>query len=767
MSEQNKESLGYIYAILKKYKKGTIKWGSSKFFLKRMAHYITPECDFDNNSHQIWKFRILDSKYDCYMIDCILRYSSIQYSFPYEYYNGTGGNEHYKFNDNIENIFDFFETLKIEIEFKDNYEIDVDELRENIREQNFEDIGTYYDNEQKVQKHTKINDEIKNLLKNKLDSQKHENIFIELRDFQLEVMEKLKKTYDDNDIFKLIWSCGLGKTIFSIYISKVFNHKKVIIGVPSLYLQKQFLKEILKIFPNKKNILCIGGDTYSTTDKKEIKKHYDKNINEPIFIVTTYTSCFLIDNIFEFDFKIGDEAHHLVGLENENTKNYKLFHNIKAKKTLFMTATEKSIDNKTNKTVYSMDNTNVFGDYLDTKSVHWAIENKKITDFILLILSNTEDQIDIIINKLGIEIEHKELFVSAFMTLKAIDNYGNINNDTIEECSYYKKLSHVLICCNKTENADIITEYINILLKKGIFKNIDTAGFYNESLHTWKNLNFNNEVDKFKNKKYGIISSVYIFGEGFDLPKLNGVVFAENMISDIRIVQTALRPNRIDLNDKNKKAYIIIPYMKSNDISCDQAAFTRVKMVIGTLRNVNETIEHKLIIKSINDKTTYNKNSNICDNNIYNYDFEDENNDLNKIKLRLILGKALGSKNSEEQDEINYVREINKGLKINSKEMYSSDEIKQKHENYIENPEEYFRIKGVWINWSNFLGYNTSNFIKTKYEWIIFCKEKNIKSVNEYEEATKIYECLPYNPVDYYESFSNIENELGINKKRR
>ena len=44
---------------------------------------------------------------------------------------------------------------------------------------------------------------------------------------------------------------------------------------------------------------------------------------------------------------------------------------------------------------------------------------------------------------------------------------------------------------------------------------------------------------------------VYIFGEGFDLPKLNGVVFAEQMTSEIRIVQSALRPNRMDKNQPN------------------------------------------------------------------------------------------------------------------------------------------------------------------------------------------------------------------------
>ena len=511
----------------------------------------------------------------------------------------------------------------------------------------------------KKKKSINMNNIIDDITNDESDIENQNNL--EARDYQIEVIDKLKKIYDKFDKFKLIWSCGLGKTRLSIYIVNVFKHKKILIGVPSVYLQKQFLKEILLIFPNEKNILCIGGDKKSTTNITQIQNHYEKNSDDPIFIITTYCSCYLIVNNFEFDFKIGDEAHHLVGIENAETKNYKLFHNIKSKKSLFMTATEKSINNKTNKETYSMNDVEKFGDYLDIKSVKWAIENKKITDYNLLVLSNSENEIDMIIKELNIEIKHKNLFVSAFMSLKAINDYN--------------KLTHVLVCCNKTNNSDIIKEYVDVLLDKNIFTNIDKNKFYNNSLHTRKKINIyaennTNEITLFKNSKYGIISSVYIFGEGFDLPKLNGVVFAENMTSDIRIVQTALRPNRIDPNDNKKISHIMIPYMESNDVMIDNQSFNRIRMIISKLRNVDDSIEQKISIKKIiNKKSKSNDENNF--NNEYKYEFEDENKELSKIKLRLIYGKALGSKNTEEQYEYNYVQQLNKELNINSKEMYT------------------------------------------------------------------------------------------------
>ncbi len=563
------------------------------------------------------------------------------------------------------------------------------------------------------------------------------------KEHQISILNKITDFYNINKIGKLIWSCGLGKTLLSIFIIQKLKFKKILIGVPSIYLQKQFIKEILKVFPSA-NILCIGGDTiYSTTNASYINSFYNKN--ETLFFITTYSSCNKLINKY-FDFKIGDEAHHLTGIENLETNNYKLFHNIKSDKILYMTATEKVIDSK-KENIFTMDDKLTFGELIDSKSVNWAIENKKITDYNLLILSNTENEINSIISELNIKVDNKDLFLSAFMSLKAIEKYND--------------LSHILICCNSTENSDIIYNYINEILKKNIL-NIDINNFYNNSLHSNKKCNMDDEIELFENSKFGIICSVYIFGEGFDLPKLNGVVFAENMISDIRIVQTSLRPNRLEEGNKTKKAYIIIPYMESNNIIIDNDSFNRVRMIISKLRNVDETIEHKIKIQKIN-KSIGTKKEPVYNN----YYIEDDNKELSKIKLRLKYSKALHSKNTEEEDEYNYVKSINKELSIQSKEEYGSINIKEIHHNYIENAEEYFKLNGVWHNWYDFLGVDTSKFIQSKEEWIKFCKENNVKSLDNYYELCDKYECLPRNPHDFYYNFSSILNELNIIKKRR
>jgi superfamily II DNA or RNA helicase len=573
------------------------------------------------------------------------------------------------------------------------------------------------------------------------------------------ILEMIEGFYRFNDIGKLIWACGLGKALLSILIVNVFNFKSVIIGVPSKYLQKQIKKEILKLFPNKDNILFIGGDeddgVKTTTNKEIIKLFLNQDNNETRFIISTYHSCYLlVDDEIRFDFKIGDEAHHLVGSDKEEEKGFRLFHKILSTKTLFMTATEKVIESQMTKAKYSMEDETIFGQYIDIKTVHWAIENKKITDYNIVVLKNSEDDVDNIISSLGINVCNKELFISCYICLKSFETYDD--------------LSHILLYTNTTKDAELAKIYINQIIDLDL-KNlsIKKEDIYNNALHSnSKNCgDLEGEVNEFVNKKYGIISCVYIFGEGFDLPKLNGVCIAGNMQSEIRIVQYLLRPNRLEKENPNKKSYIIIPYIDTNDWEMENKSYEKVRTIVSQMRNVDESVEQKIFISIGIKKKKIEKN----EEEIYyeDYDFEENSGELSKIKLRLRRSKALGSKFTEEQDEYNYIRSINTLLNIKSKQEYEQSNRNRIHSNFIVSPEEYFKTKGVWTDWYDFMGFNTTKFIQSKQEWINFCKEKNIISLDNYYALCELYDILPKEPAIFYKDFTNIPSELSFNKTRR
>ena len=145
-----------------------------------------------------------------------------------------------------------------------------------------------------------------------------------------------------------------------------------------------------------------------------------------------------------------------------------------------------------------------------------------------------------------------------------------------------------------------------------------------------------------------------------------------------------------------------------------------------------------------------------CVNDIY----IENPDELNSLRLRLRHSKTLKSDFTEEQDEYNYIQSINTELNIKSKYEYINNYNKENHREYIDDPFKYFKIKGVWKDWYNFLGVDTTKFISTKEEWKIFCKKNKITSSNYKDKCNEFAE-LPPELDEIYVNFTNINNELG------
>ena len=245
----------------------------------------------------------------------------------YNIYKG-GGTEFYD-RCILNLLVQYLKTLNIECNVLSPTQIE--NMERVLRNQQFENIDQT------------IKNKLFNIIRCFLDKQKNKPF-----PHQLEALNIMEIFYTSNNKGKLIWACGLGKALLSIFAVKRMNYKRVVIGVPSIYLQKQFINEILKIFPNKSNILFVGGIIHSgiqsTTQTEIIKSFLNNSTNEYKFVIVTYHSCYLLlDKQIQFDFKIGDEAHHLVGLEKETNKGFRFFHKIISNKSLFMTATEKIV----------------------------------------------------------------------------------------------------------------------------------------------------------------------------------------------------------------------------------------------------------------------------------------------------------------------------------------------------------------------------------------------------------------------------------------
>ena len=583
-------------------------------------------------------------------------------------------------------------------------------------------------------------------------------------DIQLEyIINPMIKYYNNFNIGQIIIPPGTGKTLCSLFFSKIKNYEKILIGVPNTLLLKQWKKEIKKIFIDIVVVIFNGSSDieYIEYIKSDILS------NNKIVIITTYQSCNKLNDLdIYWDLKIGDECHHLTGVYNEKCiRSYKVFIELMSDKTLYMTGTRKLVEHENKeKIVYSMDNEELFGKIIVEKPIIWSIDNKLITDYKVIILKNTENEIDTLMREYLINNENekeKELFVAAIETVKCIQDNKEL-----------KDLTHVLVYTNSIKNSKKVNEYIDKILDK--YSDIKDD-IYHKSLSSEDDIdlnieNENSEINTFIKSKYGIISCVYLFGEGVDIPKLNGVVYAENMSAETRIVQSSTRPMRKDKSFSDKIAYILIPYLIGNTsfINEENQSFQKLRKIIYHIGNQDTNIEQKIKlidnyhINGLTLRNVFNRWKRLIKSEYIGNIHDINENLLEMIKLKLKKRKYLDNNLDELHIEYLETIERNKMLNISSRSEYNLSIDKA---GYVNDPENKFGF--YWTNWYDFLGYDTSDFIQTKEEWIIECKKNNIKSLEDYKKLCKNNIRFPINPSEFYQHYTNFNNELNINTRRR
>lgn len=695
------------------------KIGSCKNWINRKGGYIT--C-MPYNGPTLNYLIVCDNEKEMIEIEVLLHHYYKEFNTKNNKKHNGGGTEWFEFEqlptvDKLKNILSEYGFDK-EIIFGDALDKYVNEMKRTIREyQQAEETEN-----EKIQESLELVKKAKN------------NIFMkfpqELRGYQTETNDKLDIYYKTNDKGILNWTCGLGKTMMALY--RMRTYKKVLIGVPSLLLLSQWVTCIKKCFPNLQILLIASAskmnDVTLTTDKEYVNKWIESK--NAFVILTTYHSSHVVKHL-KFDFKILDECHH-VCQTHYDSKFYKILQ-IESKKQLALTATLKAIEDDSKIDNYNKES---FGDIVDIKSTLWAIDNKYITDYEVITVRVEETTLCTIMTDVLENITHQELFLAAFVILESMVQYPG--------------LTHVLAYTNKIVSANILKDYIDVLLKKR-FKSLYTE-FYNDALDTdsLKSTKLDKEVKSFEKYQRGVISSVYIFGEGVDIPKVNCICVAENMGSEIRIVQSVMRGNRLEPGNPEKINRIILPYIDN-----EQNTFEKVETVITKMGNQDANIEQRIhaCVIGFSGKNTKEQ---------YEVDF-DNVKELDHVKLKLRHRSALRSPGSRVNAEYKYLQSLNILRGVMSKSEYY---VKIKVER-LDNPRQYFDTKDptVWRSWYDFLGVDINMFPSTKDKWRNVCETNSVTS-SDYSKRWKQYN-LPEYPEDLYRDFNNISSELGENKNRR
>lgn len=471
-----------------------------------------------------------------------------------------------------------------------------------------------------------------------------------LKKHQKDALDKAHEYFQENERGKLIMACGTGKTFTSLRIAENETNGKglILFLVPSIALLGQTLNEWSAQSLEKINPICICSDPEITKKKTKVEDidtssvidlalpastnvpniiHQFKSLklhsNDGMTVVfSTYQSIDVISKaqkelaqiypeFSEFDLIICDEAHRTTGakLASEDESAFTKVHDnnfIKAKKRLYMTATPRLYDQETKSKaaqaealLWSMDDEKIYGEEIYRIGFGEAVEKKLLTDYKVLILTLSENDVPPVIQNMISNGEH-EIKVDDMPKLIGCINALSkqvLGDEGLIKSTDPNPMKRAVAFCSTIANSQTITqtfngisgEYIEAIPQENkevtvsvASKHIDgsMSATQREELLTWLK-------DEPKQDECRVLTNVRCLSEGVDVPSLDAVMFLSARNSQVDVVQSVGRVMR--LSEGKQYGYIIIPVVVPSTVSAEEALndnerFKVVWTVLNALR---------------------------------------------------------------------------------------------------------------------------------------------------------------------------------------
>lgn len=270
--------------------------------------------------------------------------------------------------------------------------------------------------------------------------------------YQLEILDKIRAWYKSDEVSgKLILPPGIGKSyITSFWLRELPKDTKVLVLVPYVSIQDDF-ETVIKNCKVKCNVDVVVNNT----GWKGFKDTYD---------IIIY-----------------DEAHHMCSAKNREMLK------LEAKKKLFLTATEKSIQD-----AWELDMRKpIFGDYIHKMDIFDAIRSSHLVDY-KIFLADWTLGLKSMVEQLR-DVYHRRKII---MFANSVDKANEIAN-SLEELKL--PVSIITADTSKTARREII--------------------------------------NTFKSDEFHILCNVQCIGEGVNIPCIDTVMFMEPRHSNIGVIQ--------------------------------------------------------------------------------------------------------------------------------------------------------------------------------------------------------------------------------------
>lgn len=497
---------------------------------------------------------------------------------------------------------------------------------------------------------------------------------------QLRAISAAVNHYKENDRGKLVMACGTGKTYTSLQIAETMLEGKglVLFLVPSISLLGQALnawygdaKETIKavcICSDNKAQKKISKDSDDVTDSavdlalpsstnaKSISRQLIsyKNHNGLVVVFSTYQSIDAVSEAQkevlkasngtygEFDLIVCDEAHRTTGikLSEADESNFTKVHsndNVRGKKRLYMTATPRLYGesakvkaSEKNCILCSMDDEAIYGKEFFRVNFSYAVNHGLLTDYKVLVLTVSEDDIpdnikaDVRNNNVK-ELNYDETtkLIGVINGLsKIIRGDGGktweidpqIMHRAVAFCSAIgsedkvgtsKNIAYTLprLCEKYLENKDEEVRQRLVHIKTKHIDGSQNALERNQSL-AWLKEESEDE------QECRVLTNVRCLSEGIDVPALDAVLFLSSRSSQVDIVQSVgriMRNFKKGQPGEKKYGYIIIPIVVPMDVSPEEALnkneyFNVVWSILNALRSHDDNFNAEVNKIALNKK---------------------------------------------------------------------------------------------------------------------------------------------------------------------
>ncbi|KAA0681855.1 type ISP restriction/modification enzyme [Roseomonas genomospecies 6] len=471
----------------------------------------------------------------------------------------------------------------------------------------------------------------------------------EIRPHQQEALEAIRNGLADADRGKLIMACGTGKTFTGLKIAEDLAGigKTVLFLVPSLALMSQTIREwtIDAALPLRAFAVCsdvqVGKRRRSNSDVAEIETHdldypattdaakLARRAAQPApdrmtVVFSTYQSIQVISDaqskhgLCAFDLIICDEAHRTTGatLDKKEESNFVKIHNqdfIAGAKRLYMTATPrvfgdavKTKANEASAILCSMDDETLYGKTLFTRGFGWAVENKLLTDYKVLVLAVDETLVSSGVQRRladgssELKLDDATKIIGCYKALTKHGLHGDLPTDI-------QPMKRALAFCKdiatsklvQQEFAQVVAEYLESDEGKATTADDETLECQLEHVDGTFNAKERNRLLEWLKEDHGgnacrILTNARCLSEGVDVPALDAILFMHPRKSQIDVVQSVGRVMR-RAADK-KLGYVILPVGVPAGVTPEEALndnerYRVVWQILNALRSHDERFD--------------------------------------------------------------------------------------------------------------------------------------------------------------------------------